>query len=451
MVATDEYVTLRYTVRGTHRGEFMGFAPTGRSFEAPAMQLGRWEDGKVRRAVGRHRPVGDPEAARPLRSGRLTLRSIVSERATMKYKLKKLEDQTRRYHRRVLRHRPGDGTESGRAGCARLVLAARSEDALRQLTEEITGSGGQAVYVAADVSKQDDVREIARRAEEAFGGFDTWVNNAGVFIYGRLEDTPIEDMRKLFETNVWGLIYGSLEAVKHLKGRGGTLINIGSVVSDRSLLLQGIYSASKHAVKGFTDALRMELEHEGAPVSVTLIKPSAIDTPYPRHAKNFMDREATVPPPVYAPDVVARAILHCAEHPQRDLFVGSGGKQMAALGYYAPSLMDTIMKKVFFGLQRKDSAPRPREQNTLDGPSGSLEERGPYDGHVAESSLYTQAVLHPVITGAALVGVGLLAAELFRGADGGRGSDDQDDAWPRARSDLRRDRGRRRSELARNR
>ena len=328
---------------------------------------------------------------------------------------------------------------------ARLVLAARSEDALRQLTDEITRNGGQAIYVVADVSKQDDVREIAQKAQDAFGGFDTWINNAGVFIYGKLEDIPIEDMRKLFETNVWGLIYGSLEAVKHLKQRGGALINIGSVVSDRSLLLQGIYSASKHAVKGFTDALRMELEHEGAPVSVTLVKPSAIDTPYPRHAKNFMDREATIPPPVYAPDVVARAILHCAEHPQRDLFVGSGGKQMAALGYYAPSLMDTIMKKVFVGLQKKDNPPRPREENSLDGPAGNLEERGPYDGHVAKSSLYTQAVLHPALAGAALVGAGLLAAELLRGSDGGPGSDDNEDGWPEARSDLRRDRGRRRA------
>src|SRR5690606_37007443 len=149
---------------------------------------------------------------------------------------------------------------------ARLVLVARSEDALRQLTEEITGKGGEAIYVAADVSNQDDVRRIAQRAQEAFGGFDTWVNNAGVFIYGKLEETPIEDMRKLFETNVWGLIYGSLEAVKHLKQRGGALINIGSVVSDRAILLQGIYSASKHAVGGFTDALRMELEKEKAPV-----------------------------------------------------------------------------------------------------------------------------------------------------------------------------------------
>ena len=335
----------------------------------------------------------------------------------MPVSLKKLADQTLV----ITGASSGIGLVTARKAAergARLVLAARSEDALRKLAAEITGSGGEAVHVVADVSKQDDVRKIAQAAEDAFGGFDTWVNNAGVFIYGKLEDVPIEDMRRLFETNVWGLVYGSLEAVRHLKqrgdGRGGALINLSSVLSDRSILLQGIYAASKHAVKGFTDALRMELELEEAPVSVTLIKPGAIDTPYPHHAKNFMEKEAQVPPPVYAPDAVARAILHCAEHPRRDVFVGAGGKQMSALGYYAPKLMDTMMEKIFTGQMKKDNSPRPREANSLDGPAGSLEERGDYEGHVAETSLYTKALLHPALAGAALAGAGLAAAALWR-------------------------------------
>ncbi|MDQ3255217.1 MAG: SDR family oxidoreductase, partial [Acidobacteriota bacterium] len=203
---------------------------------------------------------------------------------------------------------------------ARLVLAARSGNALRQLTDELTRDGGKAVSVVADVSRQEDVAAIARKAQEAFGGFDTWVNNAGIGMYGKLEDVAIEDMRRLYETNVWGLIYGSLEAVKHLKRRGGALINVGSTVSERAIPLQGIYSSSKHAVKGFTDALRMELEHDGAPISVSLVKPGAIDTPFTTNAKNYLDREPHHVPPVYAPEVVAEAILHCAETPVRDVF-----------------------------------------------------------------------------------------------------------------------------------
>ncbi len=339
----------------------------------------------------------------------------------MKPDLKRLEDQTIV----ITGASSGIGLTTARMAAgrgARLVLAARREGALEQLTEEIKAGGGQAAHVAADVSKQEDVRRIARAADDAFGGFDTWINVAGVFIYGKLEEVPIEDMRKLFETNVWGLIYGSLEAVRHLKRKGGALINIGSVLSERAILLQGIYSASKHAVKGFTEALRMELEQECAPVSVSLIKPSSIDTPYPRHAKNYMEEvQPQVPPPVYAPETVARAILHCAEHPKRDVVVGAGGKSLVASGYYAPRLTDKIMEKVFAPLEKKNAPPRPREENSLDGPAGRLEERGGYEGHVAETSLYTGASLHPMLTGAALAGAGLAAAWWSASRDGARG------------------------------
>ena len=119
---------------------------------------------------------------------------------------------------------------------------------------------------------------------------------------------------RLFEINFWGTVYGSLIAAEHLKRRGGALINVGSVASDLALPIQGMYSASKHAVRGFTDALRMELEEAGAPVSVTLIKPTSINTPLPQHARNDTDREPKLPPPVYEPEEVAMAILHAAQH-----------------------------------------------------------------------------------------------------------------------------------------
>ena len=295
----------------------------------------------------------------------------------------------------------------------RLVLAARSEDALKELTDEIREAGGEAVYVVADVSDREDVREIAEVAREAYGGFDTWVNVAGVFLYGKLAETPVEEMREQFDTNVWGLLYGSLEAADELRERGGAIINIGSVVSERALLLQGSYSASKHAVKGFTDALRMELEDDGAPVSVTLVKPSAVDTPYPEHAKNYMDEEATLPPPIYAPETVARAILDAAEHPQREVTVGAGGKALAVLGTVAPGLMDRIMEVVFDRQQRKDRPPRPREQNTLDAPGGELQQRGGYEGHVAETSRYTELVQRGNLTRAILAGLGATALALY--------------------------------------
>lgn len=304
---------------------------------------------------------------------------------------------------------------------ARVVVAARSEDALRDLVEEIEDAGGDATYVVADVSDRDDVREIARVAEETYGGFDTWVNVAGQFIYGTLEDTPVEDMREQFDTNVWGLLYGSLEAADHLRergagqpeGHGGAIINIGSVVSDRAIPLQGSYSASKHAVKGFTDALRMELEEEGAPVSVTLVKPTSVDTPYPEHAKNYMDEDADLPAPAYAPETVARAILDAAETPQRDVMVGGAAPALSVLGRYASGLMDTIMERVFFDQQRRDEPASRSEVNGVDEPVGDLEQRGDYEGHVAETSLYTRLAQRRGLRGAALAGLGAVALALL--------------------------------------
>lgn len=301
---------------------------------------------------------------------------------------------------------------------ARLVIAARNEQALRELQDELAASGTDAVCVLADVANEHEVERIAATAIEQFGRIDTWVNNAGVSVYGRIEDVPVEDHRRLFETNFWGVVYGSLVAAKHLKQTGGALINIGSVLSDRAIPLQGMYCASKHAVKGFTDALRMELEEENAPVSVTLIKPSAIDTPYTKHARNYMDAEPKNPAPVYAPDVVARAIIYCAQHPERDVTVGGGGRVLSGLGATAPRLTDRVMEGLFFSGQRKDE-PRRRDADSLHAPSGAdLEERGEYEGHVAETSLYTTARLHPVLTAAAVLAAAVAITAIVMGAAG---------------------------------
>lgn len=296
---------------------------------------------------------------------------------------------------------------------AKLVLAARNETALQLLTQELDSSGCEAVYVAADVGREGDINKIAAEAVVKFGGFDTWVNNAGVSIYGKLEDISTEDFRQLFETNFWGTVYGSLAAARHLKANGGAIINIGSTLSDRAIPLQGMYCASKHAVKGFTDSLRMELEAENAPISVTLIKPAAIDTPYKEHAKNYLQYEPENPPPVYAPETVAEAILHCAENPVRDVFVGAGGKAISLFGKLAPRTTDKVMETTMLNLQKSDNPANGNEKEGLYYPSDdSLRERGDYDGHVSESSIYTKASLHPVVTGAALLALGAGVAYL---------------------------------------
>lgn len=318
----------------------------------------------------------------------------------MKLTLKKLEDQVIV----ITGATSGIGLVTARMAArrgAQLVLAARNERALQKLAAEEELSNTGAVCVKADVGNITDVRRIACKAVEAFGRIDTWVNNAGVSIYGRIMDVPEDDHRKLFQTNYWGVVNGSKTAVEYLRENGGALINIGSTLSDRAIPLQGHYCASKHAVKGFTDALRMELEEEGRPISVSLIKPSAVDTPYKAHARNYLGVAPENPPPVYAPETVAEAILHCAENPTRDVFVGGGGKALSLMGNYAPGTTDTVMEAVMFDLQQGGERRRDYSREGLfRSNDDSLDERGGYGGHVAESSIYTKASLHPVITGA---------------------------------------------------
>ena len=297
---------------------------------------------------------------------------------------------------------------------ARVVLNARNEEALRQVTDQINIEGGEAIHVVGDVGTFEDVRKISDEAVRHFGGFDTWVNNAGVSIYGPILDQSLADQRQLFETNYWGVVHGSVVACNYLRTRGGALINVGSVLSDVAIPIQGTYCATKHAVKGYTDALRLELEEEGAPISVTLIKPSAIDTPYTRHAKNLMPVEPQNPPPVYAPDLVAEAILHCAEHPERDLYVGGGGKVLAEAGHIVPRLTDKMMEAMMFDMQKSERPKQPARQDSLYAPIDDGEERGDYPGHVAESSVYTKAAKHPLITGSLIAGLGLAVFAAWR-------------------------------------
>lgn len=294
---------------------------------------------------------------------------------------------------------------------ARVVLNARNSAALDQIAAEITAAGGEALAVAADVADFEALQEVANRAIQRFGGFDSWVNNAGVSVYGRLTEIPLADHHRLFETDYWGAVHGSLIAVAHLRAHGGALVNVGSVASDRALPLQGAYSAAKHALKGFTDALRMELAAEGAPISVTLVKPSTIDTPFEDHGKNYLPSAPRNPPPYYAPETVARVILHAASHPVRDVGVGAGGRALDLLGRVAPRLADKVMARALVPVQQSDLPRGELADNSLDHAGRDGAERSGRRRLVFPHSLYTEARLHPLAAGATvLAGLGALQA-----------------------------------------
>ncbi len=207
---------------------------------------------------------------------------------------------------------------------AKVFLAARDGDALARICDEIRAQGGTADFAVVDVASEQAVHDLARAAVGRFGGFDTWVNVAGVCLLGQLKDVLTEDHRRLFEVNYWGLVYGSLAAVRHFRelGKAGALINVGSAASEIPLPYAAAYTASKFAVKGFTNALRMELAHEELPVSVTFIKPGAVDTPFFHHSKTMLGGVTKMPPPRYTPRVVADAIVAAAHKPRREIVIG---------------------------------------------------------------------------------------------------------------------------------
>ena len=296
----------------------------------------------------------------------------------------------------------------------KLLLVARNEDALRQLTDEINQNGGSAGFHACDVANEGSLREAANKAVSQFGRIDTWVNNAGASIYGRIMDVPIEDLRRVFETNVWGVVYGSRIAVEFMGDNGGALINVGSEVSDAPVPLQGIYSSSKHAVKGFTDSLRMELEADGLPISVSLVKPTATHTPFPENAKNFLPYEPQLPGPLYSPDLVAEAILYCAENPTREFFVGEMSKAHSSFAMNAPRLYEKFNESMIDTMQNSGEPAESRRPDGLHHTNSKLQERGSEDRFVLENSVYQKAVMHPLLTAGLLAGGSLAVAALLK-------------------------------------
>jgi NAD(P)-dependent dehydrogenase (short-subunit alcohol dehydrogenase family) len=292
---------------------------------------------------------------------------------------------------------------AARKGAA-VVLAARNEHDLATAVAGIRREGGRAISVTADVADWRQVEAIGEAAIREFGRIDTWVNNAAVSMYGRLAELPIDDMRRQMDVNYWGQVYGSRTAVVHMRERGGALINVGSALSDRAIPLQGSYCAAKHALKAFTDTLRMELEEAGVPIAVTLIKPASIDTPFFEKARTYLGVEPQPVPPVYMPEVVSAVIIQAAVQPIRELIAGGSGAKLSA-ARFAPRLADKYMERWTFESQQTDRpAPPDRPDNLFSPVARDGGERGRnWTGHTRRSSVYTSAMLHP---GAA---VGLLA------------------------------------------
>jgi NAD(P)-dependent dehydrogenase (short-subunit alcohol dehydrogenase family) len=266
---------------------------------------------------------------------------------------------------------------------ASVVLAARNPHDLERVTSEMRREGAEAMAVAADVTRPEEMERLAQRAVDDFGRIDTWINNAGISVWGTFKQVPLEDVRKILDTNFLGQIYGAKAALPHLERTAGALICVGSALSDRGVPLQGAYCASKHALKGWLDSLRVELKQEGSPVRVTLVKPSSMNTPLFKKAKTYMGVEPRPIPPVYDPELAVEAILNAAEGKSRDVYVGGASKFLSVAERVSPILVDAHMTRNGASSQRSAWPKSPTASNNVD---AALENDGGIRGDFGRQS-----------------------------------------------------------------
>ncbi len=283
---------------------------------------------------------------------------------------------------------------------AKLFLIARNEEALIAIRDEIRAGGGEAEFAVADVADHGALEAAAEKAVEVFGHFDTWINDAGAFMYGRFDDVPLADQRRLFDVTYWGVVHGTMIAAQHLRQGGGAIVNVGSVLGEVAIPYQGPYCAAKFAVKGFTEAFRREVEAERQPISLTLIKPAAINTPFTDHARNRMDSPGTRnPPPAYDPQLVARAILHACTNPVRDLTIGGAGGVSLVIGnIVAPRVMDWFSARVGHTSMTTKNRGDEAQRDNLYEPRADLAPNSSLRPFTRKTSLALEAQLNPGIT-----------------------------------------------------
>jgi NAD(P)-dependent dehydrogenase (short-subunit alcohol dehydrogenase family) len=236
---------------------------------------------------------------------------------------------------------------------AKVVISARSQPGLNSLLAAIEKSGGEAISIPADVAEFNQVKAVADATVERFGRLDTWVHLAATGLFSTFDQITPEEFKRVIDVNLMGQVYGAMAALSYLKQEGrGSLIHVTSMEARRSLPFQSPYSASKHGVTGFLDALRLELQHQGYHINVANILPSVINTPFYDKGKTKLGVKPTGLPPYYQPDIVSQAILHAATHPTRDAIVGDVGRALDVLQRLSPQLVDTILLLIGFQGQK---------------------------------------------------------------------------------------------------
>jgi len=297
--------------------------------------------------------------------------------------------------------------EFARCG-AHVGLVARGRDGLEGARREVEGLGGRAIVIPTDVSDAGAVEEAAERVERELGPIDVWVNNAMLSVFSPVRRTRPEEYKRVTEVTYLGVVYGTLAALKRMLPRDrGSIVQVGSALAYRGIPLQSAYCGAKHAIQGFHDSLLSELRHDGSKVRVTMVQLPALNTPQFSWVKSRMPREPQPVPPIFQPEVAARAIYWAAHNDRRELYVGwptvkaiVGDKMMPGVGDWY------LARNGYDSQQTAEPSPPDRRDNLWAPVPGDHGAHGSFDERSSDSSPQLWLTTHRSLL--ALAGVGAL-------------------------------------------
>jgi short-subunit dehydrogenase len=291
---------------------------------------------------------------------------------------------------------------------AKVALIARGIDGLEAAAREIEEAGGQSLVLPLDLSDPLEVDRAADRVVSEWGSIDVWVNDAMVSVFAPITETKPREYRRVMEVNYLGTVHGTLAALRHMLPRdSGIIVQIGSALAYRSIPLQSAYCASKAAVRGFTDSLRCELLHAKSRVEVTMLQLPAVNTPQFEVVRNKLGKHGRPVPPIYQPEVIARAFLHAIERPSRELWIGWSTVKAILGQRFIPGILDRYLARMAWDAQTTDRLP-PTGTDNLSAPlPGDRGAHGSFDHEARTKSVELWLRTHRglAIVGFALFGV----------------------------------------------
>src|SRR5438067_11155808 len=293
-------------------------------------------------------------------------------------------------------------------------LVARGRDGLQGARREVEAAGGKALVLPTDVADADAVEAAAAAVEKNFGSIDFWVNDAMASVFSPVTEMKPEEYKRVTEVTYLGAVYGTLAALKRMVPRDkGVIVQVGSALAYRSIPLQSAYCAAKHAMLGFTTSLRTELLHDRSKVKVTMVQMPALNTPQFGWVKSRLARKAQPVPPIFQPEVAARAIYYAAHHPERREYYAGWSTVKAIFGNkLVPALGDRYLARMGYDSQQYDGAEDPGRPNNLYEPvPGDHGAHGNFSARAHSHSLELWAETHAGLLAIA-VGIGFAGAAL---------------------------------------